>query len=362
MEALRRILNIDNLSPLKNLDGTSLDYAHRTCTGIDTDTDAVPFIAEIKPECAGNSDPSVQVSFSYQRHLAQSENDAVRGMTCCPSFLLSLAGPWITIMGAIFRTQVIVQKIGPRHQRIGDTEAAAHPLYALRLALAELKTWYANLRRTTAAPDPVAFPRPHFTSFPIEGATTKFFYTNLINDEPSCAVFLAKLEEDNREVVVKFVDTYGEEGHRWMAEHQLAPNLLYCGKLGDGYEGRSMVVMEKVKGTSLFELYGVSAHDAPSTIEDAVRRALDTLAEGGFIFPDLRTPNVMVVDEDEVTVDQRRVQLVDFDWVCTEGKGERYPCGLSSYVTAASGAEDGVLIQRKHERTMLEYMFAAPEV
>jgi len=92
---------------------------------------------------------------------------------------------------------------------------------------------------------------PHFTSFTQDnGEEIKFAYLKPESLLPSCTVFFAELEQEKKEVVVKFVDTYNAEAHRYMANHELALKLIHCGTLpGIGYEGRMMVIMEKVKGT-----------------------------------------------------------------------------------------------------------------
>jgi len=273
-------------------------------------------------------------------------------------------------MGAVFGTRAIVQRIdlGSRwlcRQRVisrNDVVEAARPLYALKQAIAELVQWYTELDPVTPVPGrQPSFMFPYFTSFAEDGEEVKFAYLKAESLLPSCSVFYAELEKDQREVVVKFVETYNAEAHQHMAEHNLAPKLLHCGELpGIGYEGRMMIVMEKVEGNSLFDLYHSSGKPVPSGLKGPLADALAVLKQGGFIFPDLRTPNVMLTITDGAKDEYKgRVRLIDFDWVCREESGARYPFYLSKAVEK-SGAVDHGLIKREHQDKMLEHFFDEP--
>jgi len=144
-----------------------------------------------------------------------------------------------------------------------------------------------------------------------------------------------------------------------MAHHELAPKLSHCDSLpGIGYEGRMMIIMEKVEGRSLFDLYHKSSKRVPSSLKGPIHDALDVLKQGGFIFPDLRTPNIMLTDtKDEY---EGRVRFIDFDWTCHENSGARYPFYLSEEVKK-SGAKEYGLIEREHQDELFERLFDQPE-
>ena len=61
------------------------------------------------------------------------------------------------------------------------------------------------------------------------------------------------------DVVIKFVECYGEEAHQLLAEEHLVPQLLYCGKVGihnDNltYGELCMVVMEYIDRETLHKV------------------------------------------------------------------------------------------------------------
>jgi len=135
-----------------------------------------------------------------------------------------------------------------------------------------------------------------------------------------------------------------------MAEHNLAPKLLHCGELpGIGYEGRMMIVMEKVEGNSLFDLYNNSGKPVPSGLKVPIADALvAVLKQGGFIFPDLRTPNVILTNTNGTKDEYKgRVQLIDFDWVCRGNSGARYPFYLSRAVKKSGASCYGLFNQER---------------
>jgi hypothetical protein len=79
------------------------------------------------------------------------------------------------------------------------------------------------------------------------------------------------------DVVIKFVELYREEAHQLLAKEHLAPQLLYCRRVGvhddDPTFGElRMVVMEYVDGETLHEVKRV-----PPSAKEEVARALEIL-------------------------------------------------------------------------------------
>lgn len=157
------------------------------------------------------------------------------------------------------------------------------------------------------------------------------------------SLFLADLRRNGSqtpdlEVVVKLTTIYNRDAHEMLASvgctdagettggdsnvgdahngsaRALAPKLHGCYSfMGGG--NLKMVVMDRVNGKPLSD-YG--DHSLPSSVFDDVKKAIDLLHQKGYVFGDLRAPNVMVSD------DGTHAMLIDFDWVGEEGKG-RYP-------------------------------------
>ncbi|EEB91552.1 hypothetical protein MPER_10068 [Moniliophthora perniciosa FA553] len=202
-------------------------------------------------------------------------------------------------------------------------------LYALRLAIAELKEYYSTVAKPTIAPGQVP-PRfcPSITSF--------------INSNGQTAGTF---------VVAKFVHSYCAAAHTSMAERGFAPRLIHHAPLGPKYEDLALVVMDYVEGDTLDVIYPTGV---PDDVRQAIRGALDILAEGNFIFGDLQKQNIMLTKSDGDESVEKRLRFIDFDWACREGDGVRYPVHLSNVFRSLSGAEDFDVIERKHQESMFE--------
>ena len=127
---------------------------------------------------------------------------------------------------------------------------------------------------------------------------------------PLITMFLGSSPMD---VVIKFVECYGEEAYQLLAKEHLVPQLLYCGRVGinnnDPIFGElQMVIMEYVDGETLQEVKQV-----PPRAKEEVICALEILHDKNYVFGDLRWQNIMIMRNEEV-------KLVDFDWTGKENE------------------------------------------
>ncbi|KAL0572158.1 hypothetical protein V5O48_009805 [Marasmius crinis-equi] len=240
----------------------------------------------------------------------------------CPTFMIAIGGAWMVVMGGAFTDRFITQKltdmlwIAPNSThddlRIHKT---AKVLFALKKALHELKEFYIQLptdqipEYNTAEPHPRNFPYP--ASYPKDGETVLF--KALEKDEAQCVTYLAKEKESREEVVVKYVTTYGEDVHRFLADKGHAPALRYCGPLPASTtqqvgvpfgniakypettdstvalaEEMQMVVMD----------FAVGRKEATGDVRTQLEEILNLLHEAGYVFGDLRRQNVMFKSSD----------------------------------------------------------------
>lgn len=258
--------------------------------------------------------------------------------------------------------RVIVQRLTQylwlaRSRSLDDqTTAIAHILYALKLSIRRLGEYYQDLTKISLPEGQLLYSRffPSIDSYrhPLTNQEVQFRYVKALEPDPTCVTFLVTQDgNEPEEVVLKFVTCYGVEAHKHMAERGLAPKLIYHGSIGDGagYGNLRMVIMEYVQGETLSVGYGKGA--LPEEVRESVKAALMALRDGGFVYGDLRRPNVMLTDEDGPM--KSRIRFIDFDWSGKLGD-VIYPPHLSCYIKETSGADDGDVIQRKHEDGMLE--------
>ncbi|KAF5338778.1 hypothetical protein D9757_014993 [Collybiopsis confluens] len=317
-------------------------------------------IVEEKSEIGTSGDAVTQGTFSYLAYWGSPDQKGIRDVSFCPSFLVSLAGPWMAISGAIFTSGIIVQRLTD-YVSLGESRVIDHRrlvevaqvFLALRLSIARLRAWYDELSNHASPSDHRYFPLA--TSFTAEGKTTSFRYQSpLKNADPTCTVFLASEVDGPRKFVVKFVERYGEDVHRELAAINRAPELLYCGpiwpssleQLGAGE--LKMVVMEYLEGKTL-----AKRKKTPESVRKSVESVIRALHAKGWVHGDIRPPNVLIVNsKDEPDVKEAdRVRVLDFDWAGADNE-VCYPSDLLMDSRPAS-AGDFLPILKAHDLFMI---------
>ncbi|KAG1810445.1 uncharacterized protein HD556DRAFT_54243 [Suillus plorans] len=307
----------------------------------------------------GDSDPSVQASFSFVHLTRDSQSTELRSKCNCPTFLIAHAGPWLAVLGAVFTEKYIVQRLTdfiwiPARSALDDDQflRIGRVLYALRESVAQLRDWYDNVLECGEPPYDASRPTVHSRFYPTPDTylrneiSVQFKYERPLEHDASCVTYLAKTQEDNPiNVVVKFVTRYGEDVHMAMAEAGFAPKLLYYGKIDVGkgmpsYGGLRMVVMEYVDGTT-----ACSSLRLPPNFHQELEDAIEYCHGKGFVFGDLRKPNIMITKDG-------KVQLIDFDWAGRKDE-VKYPVSISSAIRWPKGAQGLGPILEEHDRDML---------
>jgi hypothetical protein len=221
-------------------------------------------------------------------------------------------------MGGVLTDRVIIQRLTDfRWTAISSTVEhtrttnIARILVALRECLDELKKYYSSLpnadipRLCPDEPHPRFYPYPtSYISDGSDGRVVKFRYIGPVEEgEVTCVTFLAKIVNGDKakKVVVKFVAQYGMDVHRYLADRGFAPQLYYFGRLDGTKEhtasGMQMVDMEYID----------SKTTAPSDAYDKIAKILTALHPKGYVFGDLRQPNILFDKTDKAF-------LVDFNW------------------------------------------------
>ncbi|KAG1848834.1 hypothetical protein C8R48DRAFT_641478 [Suillus tomentosus] len=307
----------------------------------------------------GGSDPSVQASFSFVHLTHDLQYTELRSKCNCPTFLVAHAGPWLAVLGAVFTDKYIVQRLTdfiwiPARSALDDDQflRIGRVLYALRESVAQLRDWYDNVLECGEPPYDASRPTVHSRFYPTpdtylrDEIPVQFKYEWPLERDASCVTYLAKTQEDNPiNVVVKFVTRYGEDVHMAMAEAGFAPKLLYYGKIDvwkgmPSYGGLRMVVMEYVDGTT-----ACSSQRLPPSFHQEVKDVMKYCHGKGFVFGDLRKPNIMIRKDG-------KVQLIDFDWAGRKGE-VKYPVSISPAINWPKGAQGLGPILEEHDRDML---------
>lgn len=186
------------------------------------------------------------------------------------------------------------------------------------------------------------------------GQLTKFKYISKMEASPACVTFLAEtLEEDPRQIIVKFVERYCPDAHTLLAATGMAPALYYHGKVGvqDGdpsYSGFKMVITEYIERSAAYDDGALS-----DLIIDRTKCALQKLHDNGYVYGNLRRANILVTKEEQV-------KLVNFEMTGLDGK-DCYPLGISPLVEWPDGVEGLAVMKMEHDFEMLNKVLADRE-
>ena len=282
----------------------------------------------------------------------------LRNATVCPTFLVATAGPWIAILGAVITDGVIVQRLTDYiwvglDSILNESHIiyVARAFYTLKAGLKKLNSYYESLHPTGDLPTDSRY-FPSITSYrPRGGGQVDFEYVGFLENCPDCITLRARTGKmPTQDIVVKFVDRYGQRAHQILADEGLAPKLLYCGspRLVDdqpSYQSISMVVMEYVDGNTFAVAKQKMSEESVEAVRAAVRSALELLHSHGLVFGDLRSPNIMITKDG-------KVKLIDFDWAGEEGRA-KYPSLISPEIAWPEGVKALAVMRTEHDLDML---------
>ncbi|QRV96607.1 kinase domain protein [Ceratobasidium sp. AG-Ba] len=320
-------------------------------------------IMEVRNEVGTcDSDPSIQGAESYARYWSDGTLDTVRKTSCCPSFILAIAGPWMCILGAVYLDKIVVHPLtdmmwmGRQVHEIDRLCQLTRTFCALRDGIKNLAQYYEDLPKQYEEVPGRFFPYNNRFHRP-DGADVLFDYYEVLAESPVRPIFRARTRGTPEQlIVVKFVHDYNSTAHHLLAEKGLAPKLLY-----DSFNlldcGFRMVVMESIDAPNLFTYLKNNPTDHLASDMQAIQAdlssALSLLHSENMVFGDLRKPNVLVVQKEQGVGGM----LVDFDWCSTHGEG-RYPLSLNSTVNVwADGVTRGGIMHKKHDEYMFTMLF-----
>ncbi|KAF8749317.1 hypothetical protein RHS01_10150 [Rhizoctonia solani] len=345
------------LSGLIEHDMPSVDRSGTKPDGVVSGVDGeICMVIEVKNEIGvGGSDPTIQGAISYAQLWGDDMMKSKRCWTCCPSFILGIAGPWMCVLGAVILSQPVVQPltdfiwvgINPRSElhfrRLGRF------FWAMKNAIADLKDYYSSV------PAEILISRfyPYIRQYSVANETVEFTYVKQLGNPRSLkTVFLARTKSQHgspsKDIVVKFVETYHGVAHRLLSEAHLAPKLLFDGSTDTSAprpSGCMMIIMEYVNVQDLSEIDCPVPYSVRSSIKEAIR----ILHNHNIVFGDLRRPNVLAYKDEHGSY---QGMLVDFDWCGTHGQS-RYPETINRDVGWAKGVGGGQLMMKEHDEVML---------
>lgn len=185
----------------------------------------------------------VQNAAYHAAYIAQESAATIRKKTVCPSILIELAGPHLSVSGAVFGEYAICDPLTPMLSLLWLPHSplmlqAAKCFGALRRALPSLKSFYDTVAEVVVTTRQVEF--PYVTYFETqEGTQVDFAYTERV----TALCFKGVLKTDGRPVFLKFCKTFGHAAHQAMAAGGFAPGYFGSRSMAGGWV---LVVMEYV--------------------------------------------------------------------------------------------------------------------
>ena len=142
-------------------------------------------------------------------------------------------------------------------------------------------------------------------------------------DDERHALYLAKMDGIERDILVKFATRYNEHAYRLLADRDppLAPALYHCiPVVGDLY----MVVIDYISASSplprFFVPPALPCSVEAQAVDKRLTEALQVTSRKDLVFGDLQVLNMLYSHEGD------RIFLVDFDWVGKHGEDRCSTC------------------------------------
>ncbi|OBZ65583.1 hypothetical protein A0H81_14490 [Grifola frondosa] len=373
MEPILRKLLDDTIAPEIGLCRTTNGICLLTET-LSPSAAGLRAVIEVKNEIGTDQcDASMKGGMSYRKYWVHELMEPIRNACCCPSFIITMSGPWICVLGAVFVDEVIVQPLTECMWLGGEPDcerqisSTARTFHVLSSCLRDLDQFYRTLEPSRTLVASALF--PYFISYASGGQEVRLTYERALlpkEERPGKAVFVATTEF-GEPMMVKFTERYCKAAHMLLAERELAPPLRYCEYFGGGLYA---VVMDFLPGQNLAVAQAMRPRmgdgtktDKPVRVLADVKEAVERLHEHGYVFGDLRASNIMLhvreVDTEsrDGRADVEGAMLVDFDW-CGIEPDARYPVGLNDTGDIAwpPGVERGGIMQKEHDMWLLNQL------
>ncbi|KZT03562.1 uncharacterized protein LAESUDRAFT_337341 [Laetiporus sulphureus 93-53] len=326
---------------------------------------------------SGNCDVYMQIARDYDlaiKKLRDKPDESVLRFLQlgAPMFLVCMLGPLLFVLGGFYDGQsVVVEPLSdPLFMLKDTTNSRQRNLANLLDALCKSMSQLRNLLRQMVSPTiyPASTPRIYGSCVlyaTLEGVTegSLTFQRQLSFEHHKHSFFAATLslpERSKIQVLVKLVnEPYGEDVHRLLASHDLAPTLYGCARR----EGAPTAYVMEHLSPSWVTLFKFSHHEIAGSLGEAVRRSLDhllkLLEDNSVVHGDLRSNNIMLQVDDQgkpvvLLNGSAKINVIDYDWSGTAGRA-RYPALRNPTIKDITWpGEPGGIIESEHDRKLVD--------
>ena len=296
-------------------------------------------ILECKNESGkgGESDSHSQVIAYYIASLEEKSVDQCPA----PAYLIELVGTQLTISGAVYGRDVFVDKLKvvSLEPQCNEEEMIkiVRILKALKHAIEKIKAYYRNVIQNTNNSR-----YPTFQSFNKDNIEYTIEYTETIKPHMFKGIIT---NDENKEVIIKFVKQYSSEAHQFMHDKEYAPELIFHAEKIEGTCTQyTAIVMEYIPDArSLDEL--LLEEDEQYRISTCCIEALKVMHEDGYCHGKISSKSIFGKFQDG----RIKILIVNYEWAGRQGEA-RYP--LSADIP--EGVQPGDLITQEHNEKQLD--------
>ena len=179
--------------------------------------------------------------------------------------------------------------------------------------------------------------------------TVEFEYIELLFDGKM--VFEAEELLSGQRVIVKFVQSYGEDAHRILDRDGAAAKLLGVDELPGGWKMITMELLSPEKWIWLEDL----SKEARQQYRGKVEEAISNLHKGGQVHGDVRACNIFVPKSSNGN--EIQIKFIDFDEAGPPGTTVYPPYWNTESVTRPAGVFEGSVLQYTHDDFMVKQIF-----
>ena len=300
----------------------------------------VVILVEAKNEIGkGRCDSYMQAVAFYHRNTQKLLTKIIES-TCAPCLLVELVGPHFAVSGAVCGEHILVDRLTPFLWCVPQPNDRAAMIQLAR-CLKALKNALCQLIIDCKLPRK----QPRFPFF----NSDKYTYEKQIK---SNVFYCHDNKDESKKVIIKFVETYGIDVHRFMAEKSYAPTVLEWCQVTTRYHA---VVMDCIRYPCLTAYINTCpTTDDKQKCKDSLTAMVRAMHDEGYCHGDLRGNNIIV----QLSHPLPKLFIIDFDWARKIGE-QRYPYFMNhAEIDWPKGAKDNELITPDHDLYWIEHAFS----
>ena len=176
---------------------------------------------------------------------------------------------------------------------------------------------------------------------------------------------LSKPSSESISVFVKLVNgRYGEDVHKLLADHDLAPVLYGVSDLEGAPKAYVMEYLDPPSWMTLRAYLALpDSYTHAESIWLSITKVLEVLQKNRKVHGDLRAPNILVnvsltgqliLVEDDSGIRRANIKVVDFDWAGDAGKVYYPPSRNPAIVGMTWPGDPGGFIENGHDQKLVD--------